>query len=479
MGDATLVWLRRDLRLTDNPALDQAARRGGPVIAVYLHAPEETPQYPPGAASHWYLHHSLKALGPALAQAGIPLVLRRGPALATLRALIRATGAGAVYWNRLYEPDAVARDRTVKQALRTEGLDCRSFPTALLHEPWAVRNQADRPYRAFTPFWRACRRQPPPAAPLPAPDLRDRPVPAVEGLDLAALGLLPRTPWDTGLRNTWQAGESAALARLEAFAADRLARYAQDRDRPAEPGTSGLSPALHFGELSPRQVWWQVMAAREAGVPEDACETFLSELGWREFAHHLLWSHPDLGDAPVDDRFGAFPWRPDPGDGWLHAWQAGRTGIPLVDAGMHELWQTGWMHNRVRMVTGSFLVKHLRLPWQRGERWFRDTLVDWDAASNAMGWQWVAGCGADAAPYFRIFNPVRQGERFDPQGRYVRRWLPALANLPDKYIHAPWTAPEAVLRRAGVTLGSDYPCPLIDLRLGREQALSAFQAIKG
>lgn len=478
MGDPTLVWLRRDLRLTDNPALHHAAKRGGPVIAVYVHAPEETPQYRPGAASHWYLHHSLEALVPELAGAGIPLVLRRGPALEALRALVRATGAGAVYWNRCYEPDGIARDRAIKQALTDAGLDCRSFQAGLLHEPWTIHNQAGRPYRAFTPFWRACRRAPQPEPPLPAPDLRERPAPEVAGLSLAALGLLPRVPWDGGLHATWRAGEPAALDRLEAFAADGLARYPQARDLPAEPGTSGLSPALHFGELSPRQVWWQVAAARQDGVPEKACETFLAELGWREFAHHLLWSHPDLADAPVDARFAHFPWRRDPGDAWLQAWQAGRTGIPLVDAGMQQLWQTGWMHNRVRMVTGSFLVKHLRLPWQRGERWFRDTLVDWDGASNAMGWQWVAGCGADAAPYFRVFNPVRQGERFDPDGRYVRRWLPALAALPDRYIHAPWTAPEAVLRRAGVTLGSTYPRPIIDLQRGREEALAAFQAIK-
>ncbi|RLK46297.1 deoxyribodipyrimidine photo-lyase [Alkalispirillum mobile] len=474
----TLVWLRRDLRLADNPALYHAARRGGPVVAVYIHAPEETPQYRPGAASDWYLHHSLAALESALADAGIPLVLRRGPALDALRDLARACGAEAVHWNRLYEPDAVARDRRVKQALREEGLDCQSFQAALLHEPWTIRNQSGQPYKAFTPFWRTCRRAPPPETPLPAPDLGDRPAPEAERLSLEALELLPRIPWDDGLRATWTPGEAAALRRLEAFTAEALPRYHQARDLPAEPGTSRLSPALHFGELSPRQIWWQVVAAREDGAPEQASETFLSEVGWREFAHHLLWHHPDLADQPVDPRFADFPWREDPGDEWLNAWQAGRTGIPLVDAGMRELWRTGWMHNRVRMVTGSFLVKHLRLPWQAGERWFRDTLVDWDAASNAMGWQWVAGCGADAAPYFRVFNPVRQGERFDPQGGYVRRWLPALAELPDKYIHAPWEAPAAVLRDAGLTLGQDYPRPLIDLKLGREQALEAFQAIK-
>ncbi|MGD8310060.1 MAG: deoxyribodipyrimidine photo-lyase, partial [Chromatiales bacterium] len=322
----------------------------------------------------------------------------------------------------------------------------------------------------FTPFWKACLRRPPPAAPLAAPE-KLPPCPDVDSLALDALGLLPRIPWDAGLRETWRPGEAGALRRLDGFCRKGLDAYADARERPAVVGTSRLSPRLHFGELSPRQVWWRAVREDSPGG-----EAFLRELGWREFAHHLLHHSPETLERPMDRRFEAFPWREDPEA--LRAWQSGRTGIPLVDAGMRELWHTGWMHNRVRMVVASLLTKNLRIHWLEGARWFWDTLVDADLANNTLGWQWVAGCGADAAPYFRIFNPVTQGQRYDPEGAYVRRWVPEIGRLPDRWVHRPWQAPEKVLREAGIRLGSDYPEPIVDLKESRREALAAYEQVK-
>ncbi|WP_163142832.1 deoxyribodipyrimidine photo-lyase [Arhodomonas sp. KWT] len=469
-----IVWFRRDLRLADNPALSAAAE-AGPVCPVYIHDPDADGDWRPGAASRWWRHHALASLDESLRGHGLRLVIRRGPALETLRALVRETGASAVHWNRLYDPAPVARDRTVKQALQADGIAVHSHKAALLHEPWTVKTGQGSDYRAFTPFWRAARRGGEPDAPLPVPELA-APTTLPTGEPLTTLGLLPRIRWDGGLAGRWRPGEAGARERLAHFTRHALGDYGRARDYPGEPGTSGLSPHLHHGGISPRQIWSAVRNADDGHG--EAAEAFLAEIGWREFAHHVLFHHPDLPDAPLNPRFAAFPWRADPGDRLLRAWQAGRTGFPIVDAGMHELWATGWMHNRVRMIAGSLLVKNLRLPWQAGERWFWDTLVDADLASNSLGWQWVAGSGADAAPYFRIFNPVRQGERFDPEGDYVARWLPALAALPPRHRHAPWAAPEGVLRDAGVRLGRDYPRPVVDLKASREEALAAFERIK-
>jgi deoxyribodipyrimidine photo-lyase len=305
--------------------------------------------------------------------------------------------------------------------------------------------------------------------------------PLPEGLHsipLDALGLLPRIPWDGGLAAAWDPGEPAALARLQTFVDQAVAGYVQDRDLPGVGGTSRLSPHLHLGEVSPRQVLHAV-ADRVPGGLGGVAEPFVREIGWREFAHHLLYHFPRTPEEPLDSRFSAFPWRTDGTEALLAAWQRGQTGIPLVDAGMRELWHTGWMHNRVRMVVASLLTKHLRLPWQAGARWFWDTLVDADLAANTLGWQWSAGCGADAAPYFRVFNPVRQGERFDPRGDYVRRWCPELAALPDRWIHQPWAAPESILRAAGVSLGQNYSAPVVDLAESRREALAAWDRVKG
>jgi len=479
MPRTALVWFRRDLRLADNPALSAALADADTIVPVYVHSPEEEAPWVPGAASNWWLHHSLTALDLELRERGSRLHIRRGPALPTLLELAREFGANAVHWNRLYEPALVMRDTALKTALQEQGLEAGSSNGALLVEPWTLRTGQGGPYRVFSPFWRAAQTQldtlPPPA---PAPRQIPSPKVVPDGLPLEALGLLPTIRWDRGLAVAFTPGEQAALQRLESFCGDAVDRYAEDRNRPDLPGSSRLSPHLHFGELSPRQC---LAACRAAGAERrggaKGIESFVRELGWREFAHHLLFHFPHTTDAPLDARFAGYPWREDAGS--LRAWQRGRTGFPIVDAGMRELWHTGWMHNRVRMIVASLLTKNLGQHWLEGARWFWDTLVDADLASNTLGWQWTAGCGADAAPYFRIFNPVLQAERHDPAGNYLRHWVPELARLPDRWLQQPAAAPAAILAAAGVTLDRDYPRPVIDLRASREQALAGYSMIRG
>ncbi len=471
-----LVWFRRDLRLADNPALSLAIATGSRVIPIYIHAPEEAGEWAPGGASCWWLHHGLTALDHSLAARGARLIVRRGASLPTLCALLDESGADGVYWNRQYEPWAIARDSKVKAALRERGCEARSFNATLLHEPWTISNQADKPFRVFTPFWKHCLTEGIDQAVLPAPhalarvDLASVPLPALE--------LLPRVPWDQGFHAAWQPGEAGAQTRLSQFLDAAVSTYSERRNVPGEAGTSHLSPHLHFGEIGPRQIVRAVTHALEQGGARDAegSRVFLSEIGWREFAYHLLFHYPHTIDAPLDKRFDRFEWSRD--DAALCAWQRGLTGLPIVDAGMRELWSSGWMHNRVRMITASLLTKNLLTPWLDGARWFWDTLVDADLASNSLGWQWTAGCGADAAPYFRIFNPVLQGEKFDPEGAYVRRWVPELARLPASFIHKPWQADAAMLRAAGVRLGIEYPRPIVDLKTSRETALARFGQLK-
>ncbi len=476
---ASIVWLRQNLRLADNPALQAAAQRGGAVVPVFIWAPDEEGDWPPGAASRWWLHQSLGQLALECRAAGAELVLRRGESLSELRAVARETGAGAVFWNRRYEPAALARDTRLTEALVESGLEVESFNGALLHEPWSIKNKSGGPFQVFTPFWRACLAAEEPAEPLPAPRALPGPRPRVSSRPLAALELEPRPDWAAGMRSSWRPGSAGAAAELERFLRGGLMAYSQDRDRPGRIGTSRLSPHLHFGEIGPRQVWAAVRRfaqARGLAPAEWRSWQFLTELGWREFAHHLLFHFPRTPAAPLREEFAGFPWRSN--EAWLKAWQKGRTGYPLVDAGLRELWATGWMHNRVRMVAASFLVKHLLLSWREGARWFWDTLVDADLANNTLGWQWTSGCGADAAPYFRVFNPVSQGEKFDPDGAYVRRWVPELARLPDEWLHRPWEAPPAALAVAGVELGRTYPAPVVSHHIARETALEAYQRFK-
>jgi deoxyribodipyrimidine photo-lyase len=475
--EPVIFWFRNDLRLADNPGLVAAARSGRPLVALYIldgHAPG---RWRPGDASRWWLHHSLHSLAGSIAARGGTLVLRRGEAARVLAAVIRETGARALCWGRDYEPFAMARDRAIERNLKARGLDVRSFDGSLLHEPGTMRNRQGEPFRIYSAFWRACRATADPAPPIDAPG-RFSPGPPIASDDLRSWRLLPSRPnWAKGFEPVWQPGEAGARQRLIQFLDTRAVDYARHRDRPDLDGTSRLSPHLRFGEISVRQVWHAIRAAEAAGcLPLPAVEKFLAELGWREFARHLLHFHPTMPEAPLRAEFAAFPWQSDPGH--LTAWRQGRTGYPIVDAGMRELWTTGWMHNRVRMIVASFLIKHLLLPWQAGEAWFWDTLVDADLASNAMNWQWVAGSGADAAPYFRIFNPVAQGEKFDPGGAYVRRWVPELGSLPDAFIHKPWLAPETVRQEAGVVLGKTYPCPVVDHIAALSRALAAFQTLK-
>ncbi|PTY06903.1 deoxyribodipyrimidine photolyase [Opitutaceae bacterium EW11] len=476
----SILWFRQDLRLSDNPALQAAVRRGGAVVPVFIWDEEGEGRWVPGGASRWWLHHSLQALAERLRGVGSRLILRRGRSEDVLRDLLRETAGSAVYWNRRYEPAAIERDARIEAALRSDRVEAESANGALLFEPSAIKNRQGGPFQVFTPFWRTCLAK---GVEAPAVCVERLPGPAVwpKTLRVEELPLLPAIRWDAGLAERWQPGELAAAKRLDAFLRGAVGRYAEKRDFPALNLSSELSPHLHFGELGPRQVWAGVQRLSEdTGVfPVHAgAQKFLSELGWREFAYHLLLHFPTTAERPLRAEFERFPWAEDPQDRSLRVWQQGRTGYPIVDAGMRQLWATGWMPNRVRMIAGSFLVKHLRLPWQRGAEWFWDTLVDADLASNTLGWQWVAGCGADAAPYFRIFAPVLQSRKFDPDGAYLRRWLPELASLPDAWIHAPWEAPADVCTAAGVTLGRTYPYPIVDHAKARETALAAYRSLR-
>jgi deoxyribodipyrimidine photo-lyase len=476
MPSTVILWFRRDLRLDDNPALEAALDDCACLVPLYVYDPGAEAPWMPGAASRWWLHGSLERLDTTLQCLGSRLLIRRGDTLEALCEVIASTGATRVHWNRLYDPATRTRDTDIKQRLRERGIQVASHPGSVLAEPWEITTGKGEPYRVFTPFWRRYTDRLSTIAAIPAPTALPGRPPDGDGLGVADLGLLPRIAWDGGLADTWTPGEEAAMARARAFVRDGVATYAEARDVPSRPGTSALSPHLHFGEISPRRLL--TLLGHHASDAEGPAETFVRELGWREFAHHLIYHFPHTTDEPLDPRFAALPWREDQATALLEAWQRGQTGIPLVDAGMRQLWHTGWMHNRVRMVVASFLTKNLRRPWQQGARWFWDTLVDADLAANSLGWQWSAGCGADAAPYFRIFNPVLQGERFDPAGTYVRHWCPELAALPNTAIHRPWTAPEALLTRAGIRLGRDYPRPIVDLSQSRQEALAAYEVVK-
>ncbi|PIW26744.1 MAG: deoxyribodipyrimidine photolyase [Rhodospirillales bacterium CG15_BIG_FIL_POST_REV_8_21_14_020_66_15] len=469
-----IVWFRRDLRLADNPAVARAAAAGGPVIPLFILDEGRPGPRPPGAASRWWLHHSLKSLAADLENLGARLILRRGAASKVLDALIAETGAGAVLWNRCHDKGSTERDAAIARDLQARGIRTECLDASLLFDPREIRTKAGGWFKVYSPFWDACGAAGDPPPPVPAPDTLAAPAvrPGSDALD--DLTLTPRSPdWAAGFSDLWTPGAAGAAARLARFLDGPVADYADRRDFPGMPAISGLSPHLAWGDIGPRQVRHAVMERAAAG---EGREKFLKELAWREFAHHVMFHFPDLTDTPMDAKFRAFPWEPD--DRLLTAWQRGRTGYPIVDAGMRELWATGTMHNRVRMVAASFLVKHLLQPWQAGEAWFWDTLLDADPASNPFNWQWVAGCGADAAPYFRIFNPVLQGGKFDGDGTYVRRWVSEVAALPKKYLHAPWTAPQDVLVDAGVTLGRDYPEPVVEHKWARDRALAAFKSLR-
>jgi deoxyribodipyrimidine photo-lyase len=474
-----IVWFRDDLRLSDHPALHAAAKTGAPVVCLYVFD-EESPALqapavrPLGGATRWWLAQSLRTLNESLSGLGAALVLRKGPAANVIAGLARGIDAGTVFWNEIAQAPHLAVAAQVEKELDEIGVGSENFPGDLLAAPSSIRNKENRGLRVFTPFWRRVQSLGDPPKPLPAPKKLNG-MPDIASDKLENWKLEPSKPdWADGLRDNWTPGEASARKLFKSFLRGNVASYAGDRDRPDRGGTSRLSPHLRFGEISPRQVWHAAhFVAAEHPRLSGGIDKFLSELGWREFCRHLLHDVPDLATRNLQPSFDDFPWKTD--NKALRAWQRGLTGYPIVDAGMRELWRTGVMHNRVRMVVASFLVKHLLIGWRHGEQWFWDTLVDADAASNPANWQWVAGCGADAAPYFRVFNPILQGEKFDPDGVYVRRWVPELKALPGKLIHQPWAATPLELASAGVALGKDYPEPIIDHKVGRERALAAYK----
>jgi deoxyribodipyrimidine photo-lyase len=475
-----ILWFRDDLRLADNPALHAAHKTKQPLICIYIFDDGSAGLRPLGGASLWWLHGALAALDASLRDHSGALHIFRGAAAPLIEKLAKDSGASAVFWNRRYDEAGRTIDAEIKTALKTREIGAESFNANLLYEPWTVQSKTGTPLRVFTPFWRAARALGEPEASLGAPrKLLFCGLPkSVKAITLSDLRLLPAKPdWAGGLRETWMPGETGAHQALKHFLKDGLDGYAADRDRPDMAATSRLSPFLRFGHLSPRQIWHAVdhaVMTKTTKASRADLEKFFSELGWREFSYHLLFHNPDLATKNLQPRFDGMEWRHDTKA--LHAWQRGLTGYPIVDAGMRELWTTGWMHNRVRMVAASFLIKHLLIDWRQGENWFWHTLVDADPANNAASWQWVAGSGADAAPYYRIFNPILQGEKFDPDGAYVRRWVPELAKLPAAHIHKPRTASEDELAQAGVKLGQTYPQPIVAHEMARKRALAAFDA---
>jgi deoxyribodipyrimidine photo-lyase len=477
-----ILWFRRDLRIDDNPALQAALQDCRQLIPLYVHHPGEKSPWADGAASRWWLHQSLAALDGELRKRGSRLIIRQGEPLAVLQELAHEQAIRQLYWNRLYEPAIIERDSQIKKTLAGTGIACQSFNGALLFEPWEIQTGQNTPYKVFTAFWKACLRTGlPQDQPQPAPSSLP-PVPNDLRTDsLEKLQLLPSIRWDSGLYDCWKPGEAPAQQQLDNFIADTVEHYNNDRDLPGTDGTSRLSPHLHFGEISPRQILQSVrtMTEFEESMAPTGQNVFMKQLGWRDFAHQLLFHFPQTAENPLDERFASYPWsRGNDAGELLAAWQKGRTGFPIVDAGMRELWHTGWMHNRVRMIVASLLTKNLGIHWLEGARWFWDTLVDADLANNSMGWQWTAGCGADAAPFFRIFNPVSQSERFDPRGNYIRKWVPELAKLPDKALHAPWMQKNELIAHAGIRLGHDYPLPIVDLKETRQLALDQWSRIK-
>ncbi len=470
-----IVWFRNDLRVADNAALLAASQTEREVICLYVFddAADVSTRY--GGAQRWWLHHSLVALSETLNGMGAELVFRRGEPETIIRQIIAQTNASGVFWNRRYATRHIERDSTLKSELKQTGLDVKTFDGALLHEPTLLKTGSGGPYRVYSPFWRAFSGGPEPRDPAPAPKSINGFGGELKSDDINAWQLLPTNPnWATGIAQEWIPGEAGAHQRLNEFLDGPIGDYGKGRDIPGKQSTSKLSPHLTFGEISPYQIWAATNTSHPTHTNDK--EKFRKEIVWREFSYHLLVNYKDLRTENFNPAFDGFPWRENAGQ--LRAWQKGKTGYPIVDAGMRQLWQTGWMHNRVRMVVGSFLVKHLLIDWREGEKWFWDTLVDADPASNTASWQWIAGSGADAAPYFRVFNPIIQGEKFDQDGAYVKAFCPELADLPLKFLHKPWEAPEPVLADAGVRLGETYPLPIVEHTTARNRALAAYQTMR-
>ncbi len=480
-----ILWLRQDLRLSDHPALHAAAKRGGPLLPIFIWEEDPDDHWLPGAAGRYWLHHALEIFEKQLQKLGSTLVLKKGDARKILPALAKELGADTVFWNRRYDPAGSARDRHIQKHLIEQGQSVETFASRLLREPWDVTNEQDQPVRVFTPYWKRCIRDWEPDKPLPAPS-KLPPPPKITSARLEDLHLLPRgeARWNLKLDRHWEIGEQAGRGRLRNFTENQgLGGYSAQRNTLAEPGTSSLSPYLNWGHVSPRQIWWQVreqIESQKGGSGGDialktSSDPFTRQLFWREFSYSMLVHFPHTPDEPLREEFAHFPWEEN--EEHFRRWSRGHTGFPIVDAGMNQLWEEGWLHNRARMVVASFLVKDLMIPWQSGAKWFWDTLVDGDLANNTMGWQWVAGSGADSAPYFRIFNPLSQSMRFDPEGHYVRRYVPKLTKFPKSSIHAPWEAQDR--EELGVSCEEDYPKPMVDHSQTRARALSSYSAMRG
>ena len=472
-----IVWIRRDLRLTDNPALFHAAQRSKSVIPVFIWAPEEEGNWRIGEAQQWWLHHSLEAFSASLNTHRLSLVIRRGPSATVLRTLAKESGASAIFWNTVYEPTEKERDNRIKDFLHQHGIETIQWETQLLHQPTEVLTGSGTPYKVFTPFWRKLVSNL--VVPLPLPPPAFTPITDTRGslasLHINDLALLPKLNWADEFHDVWTPGEDAAIQRIQKFLHNNVKAYSTQRDFPSIDGTSMLSPHLHFGEMSPATAWHQCTQEFPDTWQNDHVSPFLRQLIWREFSYHLIFHFPYTANNNLRTAFDRFPWSTDQEK--LAIWQKGETGYPIVDAGMRQLWRTGWMHNRVRMVVASFLTKHLLTHWLEGARWFWDTLLDANLPNNTMGWQWAAGSGADAQPFFRIFNPMNQGKKFDPQGDYVRKWVPELAKVPDSFIHEPWLMSPLQQQKANIRLGTHYPMPVIDHKEAREIALSAYKNI--
>ena len=450
----SLVWYRRDLRIQDNPSLNAALNSGRPVVALYIHNPEEQGEWSPGGASRWYLHHSLLALQSQLADIGVTMLCRYGSAQQVLAEICQSINVDSIYWNQVIEPGPISLDESIKSGLESAGVSVEISPDDTLLLPQQALKSDGTPYKVFTPFWRNVQQK------LQYVDFSSRLSAAPKTISkpvetnlhsIESLQLLDKHDWHSKLHQHWNPGEQNALKLFSVFIANGLSSYETARDIPAESGTSSISAALHFGEISVARIYdycRSLLLHETNHETVQSIKRFMAEIGWREFSRHLLHAFPDSHSMSLNRRFEQpEAWELKQSDQILHRWQQGETGVPLVDAGMRQLWQTGWMHNRVRMVVASFLTKNLGIHWLNGARWFWDTLVDADLASNTMGWQWVAGCGADAAPYFRVFNPELQAKKFDPQGKYIQQWL-----------------------------GDEILTPtLVDLKISRERALERYQ----
>ena len=466
-------WFRQDLRLSDNPALDSAAQYET-LIPIYILDEVNSGEFKMGAASKWWLHQSLTKLNESLDG---KLLVYQGNPHEILNKLIEEQEVSYVTWNRCYEPWRIDRDKEIKRNFEDKNINVESFSASLLWEPWTISKDDGTPYRVFTPFYKkGCLNSEEPRLPAGKVDLSNLYSEDLSSGSITDLNLLPTIKWYESFEEEWNPGEIGAEQNLNSFLDSGLLNYKEGRNFPSQEFVSRLSPHLHFGEISPNEVWYRAKTKEGISGIEKSLAHFHSELGWREFSYYLLYHFPDLPNKNFQEKFDIFPWQEN--EEFLALWQKGNTGYPIVDAGMRELWQTGYMHNRLRMIVGSFLVKNLLIDWRFGERWFWDCLVDADLASNSASWQWVAGSGADAAPYFRIFNPITQGLKFDPEGEYTKKYVPELRDLPNKYLFSPWEAPENILADAGIELGKNYPKPMVDLKLSRETALEAFATTK-